>query len=96
MPNYLAHWQPAILDASIFDFLLKWLSGFPFILKTFSSFFFEGKVTFVYEVVTIPIAYPRLSRRGRQTQIGCANILFGYFFAENCMEMKGIGPGARL
>ena len=70
-----------------------WLS---FHFKDFFHHFFEEKVTFVNEVVTIPVAYPRLSRRGRQTQIGCANILFGYFFAENCMEMKGIGPEARL
>ena len=34
-----------------------------------------------------------LRGRGSSPQGGGANLLFGHFFAENCMKMKEIGPG---
>ena len=33
------------------------------------------------------------SAGSRISQRGCANLLFGKYFAENCMKMKEIGPG---
>ena len=33
---------------------------------------------------------------GANSKIGCANILFCKFFAENCMKMKEFGPNRSL
>ena len=38
----------------------------------------------------MPVADPVFPRGGSQLPKGCANLLFGRFFAENCMKMKEI------